>query len=235
MLGSKPFEQLFYDLVKHLQDQGMVTGRHLAIDSTHIRAWSKRKSKDKNDPDYKLAKNCNFARLGMTPKGFMPGYRVHVVTVTKSEIPVAIKIFPGNIHDRKAFQLIFRRAIRDVSNPIVISADKGYSSGKNRELVQAAGAACVIRPGKTDTMVKGLTPFLPQGMSEKTYWQLYWRRNAVERTFGQAKGHCALKRPRVVDREPIKQHVFPSFICHHLLTLASAALGLTKTRFSLFV
>ncbi|MHA2170127.1 MAG: transposase [Candidatus Kariarchaeaceae archaeon] len=235
MLGSKPFEILFYDLVKHLGDLGMVTGRHLAIDSTHIRAWSKRKSKDKKDSDYKLAKNCDFARLGMTPKGFMPSYRVHVATVTKSEIPIAIKIFPGNIHDRKAFQLIFRRALRHVSAPLVISADKGFSSGKNRELVQAAGAACVIRPGKTDLKQVGLLPFIPIGMSEQTYWQLYWRRNAVERTFGQAKGHCGLKRPRVVDREPIKQHVFLSFICHHLLTLASAALGFTKTRFSLFV
>ena len=234
-LGSKPFENLFYDLVNILQDQGKVTGRHLAIDSTHVKAWSKRKSKDKKHPDFKLAKKCNYARLGMTPKGCMPCYRVYVATVTKSEIPVAIKVFPGNIHDRKAFQLILRRALRHVLDPLVISADKGYSSGKNRVLVQAAGAACVIRPGKTDLMVKGFKPFLPEGMSKKTYWQVYWRRNAVERTYGQVKGHCGLKRPRVVDREPVKQHVFLSFVCHLLLILVSETLDLARTCFSLFV
>ena len=186
-------------------------------------------------PDYKIAKNCNFARLGMTPKGFMPCYRVHVATVTKSEIPVAIKIFPGNIHDRKAFQLILRRALRHVSKPLVVSADKGYSSGKNRDLIQAAGAACVIRPPKPDVLKRGMNYFIPKGMSEKTYWKVYWRRNAVERTFGQTKGHCGLERPRVVNEAPVKQHVFLSFITHQLLILASAALGLSKTCFSLFV
>ena len=235
-LGSKPLERLFYDLVKILQDKGMVTGRHLAIDSTHVKAWSKRKSKDLKDPEYKYAKNCNFARLGRTPKGFDIIYRVQVTTVTKSEIPIAVKVLPGNTHDRKAFEVILRRTLRHVSKPpLVISADKGYSSGKNRKLVQAAGAACLIRPGKTDLKNKDLQTFVPKGMSEKNYWKLYWRRNAVERTFGRVKGHCMLYRPRVVDKEPVKQHVFLSFICHQLLILASEALGLKKTCFSLFI
>ena len=118
---------------------------------------------------------------------------------------------------------------------MAVSADKGYSSGKNRDLIKAAGAACIIRPGKPDLKKKGMKPFLPLGMSEKTYWKLYWKRNAVERTFGQTKGHCGLERPRVVDKEPVKQHVFLSFITHQLLILASAALGLSKTCFSLFI
>lgn len=234
-LGSKPFENLFYKLVEHMQQTGMVTGRHLAIDSTHVKAWSKRKSKNKKHPDYKVARNCNFARLGLTPKGFDICYRVQTATVTHSEIPVAIKVLPGNTHDRKAFELILRRALRHVSQPLVVSADKGYSSTKNRRLIQAAGAACVIRPSKTDLMGNPLDHFIPQGMSEKSYWKVYWRRNAVERTFGRAKGHCGLKRPRVVDRDPIKQHVFISFICHQLLILASATLGAGKSYFSLFV
>ena len=235
MVGYKPFQTLFYEFVEHMQQQGMVTGRHLAIDSTHIKARSHRKSKDRKDPGYKITKNCNFARLGMTPKGFMPCYRVQVATVTHSEIPIAVKVLPGNTHDRKGFEMIFRGALRHSEKPpLVVSADKGYSSGKNRNLIQAAGAACIIRPSKTDLKSKPLGHFIPSGMSEKTYWKVYWRRNAVERTFGQTKGHCGLDRPRVVDEGPVKQHVFLSFITHQLLILVSAALGSTKTCFSLF-
>lgn len=235
-LGSKPFETLFYDLVTILQEKGMVTGRHLAIDSTHVKAWSKRGSKDPDHPEYKYGKNCSFARLGRTPKGFDIIYRVQVTTVTKSEIPIAVKIIPGNTHDRKAFEVILRRALKYASKPpLIISADKGYSSGKNRELIQAAGAACVIRPGKPDLKTKSLQSFVPEGMSEKTYWKLYWRRNAVERTFGRVKGHCMLYRPRVVEKDPVKQHVFLSFVCHQLLIMASKALGLKNTSFSLFI
>ena len=131
----------------------------------------------------------------MTPKGFMPCYRVHAATVTRSEIPIAIEIFPGNINDKKAFPFIFRRALEHVSKPLAVSADKGYSSGENRKLIQAAGAACIIRPSKIDLKKKPLDHFIPAGMSEKTYWKVYWRRNAAERTFGQTKGHCGLKRP----------------------------------------
>lgn len=233
-LGYNPFEELFYQFVKLFQDNGMVTGGHLAIDSTHIKAWSKRKSKDKSDPDFKFAKNCDFARLGLTPKGFMPCYRVQTATVTHCEIPIAINIIPGNVHDRTAFEDIFNTALQQIPNPLAVSADKGYSSGKNRDLIQAANAACIIRPTKHEVAKRGVEHFIPDGMSEKTYWTVYWKRNSVERTFAQTKGHCGLERPRVVNMDPIKQHVFLSFITHQLLIMASTALGRSKVSFSLF-
>ena len=233
-LGSQPLEELFYQLVKNLQEQGFLKGFHLAVDSTHVKAWSQRKSKDKTTDEYKEAKNCDFARLGMTPKGFMLCYRVHVATLTKSEIPVAIHIVPGNRHDRSIFEEILEKAVEQVPDPLAVSADKGYSSGKNRDLVQAAGAACIIRPTKTDLKGNELEHFIPEEMSEETYWTVYWRRNAVERTFARTKGQLNLSRPRVVDEDPIKQHVFLSFVCHLLLAFASAALGLKKTSFSTF-
>lgn len=234
-IGHRPFEELFYQLLDVLKAQGKVRGRHLAIDSTFVKARSKRKSKDKNSPDYKIARNCDFARLGMSPEGYQVGYRIHVATLTKSGIPVVVKVFPGNVNDRKAFEIVLRRSLRQIPAPLAVSADKGYSSGKNRQLVQAVGAACVIRPSKSDLKGTTMKKFIPEGMSEKTYWVVYWRRNAVERTFGQAKGYCGLDRPRIVDKDPVKQHVFLSFVVHLLLIMASDSLGLSKTSFSIFV
>ena len=161
-------------------------------------------------------------------------YRVHVATVTRSEIPVAIHIVPGNRHDRVIFEEILEKAVDQIPDPLAVSADKGYSSGKNRDLVQAAGAACIIRPAKPDLKKRDMSDFVPDGMSEKTYWVVYWRRNAVERTFARTKGQLNLSRPRVVQEDSIKQHVFLSFVLHQLLVFASAAKGLEKTSFSTF-
>jgi transposase len=208
----------------------------LAIDSTHVKAWSIRKTKDKTKPEYKEAKNCEFARLGRTPKGFDICYRIHIATETKTEIPIAVKVFPGNIHDRKAFQKIFTKALQHTkSKPLVISADKGYSSGTNRSLVDSIQAMCIIRPGKNDLMKKTIKNFLPVELSEKQYWKLYTRRLAVERTFGRTKGYFGLYRPRVTGKTAVTQHVFLSFICHLLAVEVSQALKLIKISVSMFV
>lgn len=234
-IGPDPFETFFYQLVEYLQDEGKVRGRHLAIDSTHVSAWSSRKSKDKKDPLFKVAKNCDFARLGMTPKGFGVCYRVQTATVTKDEIPVAVQVLPGNTHDRKAFQGILEKSLEIIPKPLAVSADKGYSSGKNRKQVQEAGASCIIRPTKTDLMRKSIVDFLPLNMSEETYWKVYWRRNAVERTFAFAKGYCGLDSPRVVNEDPVKQHVFISFCILLLIKIACDEMGLEKTKYSIFI
>lgn len=234
-MGPDPFEEFFYQLVEYLQAESKVRGRHFAIDSTHVSAWSDRKSTNKNDPDFKVAKNCDFARVGRTPKGFDVCYRVQTVTSTKDELPIAVQVIPGNTNDKKAFQSIFNRALEIIPNPLAVSADKGYSSGKNRKLIQEAKASCIIRPGKTDLKKKSIQDFIPQGMSEKTYWKVYWKRNAVERTFAYAKGYCGLNSPRVVNEHPVKQHVFISFCVLLLLKIACDEMGLEKTQYSLFI
>lgn len=235
-VGYHPFEKLFYELLVNLQAKGIGIGKHLAIDSTHVKAWSTRKSKDKTKPEYKEAKNCSFARLGRTPKGFDICYRVHIATETQSELPIAIKVYPGNIHDRKAFAEIFAEAMQHTSGkPLVISADKGYSSGKNRTLVDGINAMCISRPAKTDLMRKSLQDFLPHGLKEDQYWKLYTRRLAVERTFGRTKGYFGLYRPRVTGFTAVTQHVVLSFICHLLAAEVSKSLNLSKINYSMFV
>ncbi|MCH8905482.1 MAG: transposase [Candidatus Heimdallarchaeota archaeon] len=233
-LGAGPVKELFDELVKLMQEEGLVTGRHLAIDSTHVNAWSDRKSTDKKDPEFKIAKNCDFARLGRTPKGFDICYRVQTATVTNSEIPIAIEILPGNTNDKKAFEGIFEKALEVIFNPLVVSADKGYSSGKNRQLVDDVGAMCIIRPTKTDLKGHPMEFFLPEELIEEKYWKLYTRRLAVERTYSRTKGFSRLGQPRVVNEEPVRQHVFLSFVCHLLMVLVSAEMGLKQTKYSLF-
>ena len=77
--------------------------------------------------------------------------------------------------------------------------------------------------------------FIPKGMSEKTYWKVYWRRNAVERTFAYTKGYFRLERPRVVDENPVKQHVFISFCTMLLVKIACHQMGLKTTKYSIYI
>lgn len=204
-----------------------MTGRHLAFDSTHIKAWSQRKGKKK--PEYLLGKNCDFARAGKTPNGYQLGYRVHVATLTRSMVPVAVKIFSGNVHDRKAFQVVLRRALKHIKKPLVVSGDKGFSSQKNRGLTHEIGAMSVIPYPKNETP-KVPNPGIAYGNTR--FWKFYQKRVAVERVFGYAKQHFRLYQPRVVDRDPVRQHVFIVFCCFFLTILASQ--GLKNYSFSRF-
>lgn len=234
-LGPQPLHDLFSQLVGHLQAEDLVKGHHIAVDSTFVVAWSSRESKDKNTPEYKLAKNCDFARLGKSPEGFEIGYRVHTATVTKSEIPLVALVLLGNVNDKKAFAMVFKAALKVLPSIKAVSADKGYSSKKNRDLIEATGVASFIRPSKTELKKKTIHDFIPGDLSEYTFWRVYWKRNAVERTFGYLKRFCNMRRPRVTNEDPIKQHMYLSFCCLLLLVIASKNMGLKQTKFSMFI
>lgn len=233
-LGSRPFEIIFDDCVKLMFQVKMIRGRHIAIDSTFVTAWSRRKSGERKSPDFIIAKNCNFARVGHVRVTFDLGYRIQAATITQSTVPIAIDIIPGNMHDRRAFEAILEKSLKQMPNPLAISADKGYSSAKNRKLVKNSGAACFIRPSKTDLKCISMESYIPGRLSEETYWKVYWKRNAVELTFAYAKGQCSLNQPRVVNEDMVKQHVFISFIIQLFSIMASLEMGLNKSCFSIF-
>lgn len=70
-LGEETYLQAFNQRLRSLIESGVVKGEVLAIDSTHLQAYSQR-SRDnrtgRSDPD---------ARVGRGKRGFILGYRVH--------------------------------------------------------------------------------------------------------------------------------------------------------------
>ncbi|MCH8905982.1 MAG: transposase [Candidatus Heimdallarchaeota archaeon] len=76
--------------------------------------------------------------------------------------------------------------------------------------------------------------FLPEKLIETKYWNIYTRRLAIERTFSRGKGFFRLGRPRVVEEDPVRQHVFLSFVCHQLMVLVSANIELKQIKYGLF-
>jgi len=57
-------------------------------------------------------------------------------------------VLPGNVNDKKAFENILAKSLEIIPKPTAVSADKGYSSRKDRTLIQEAGASSISAPLK---------------------------------------------------------------------------------------
>lgn len=52
------------------------------------------------------------------------------------ELPVAVVVTPGNMHDGRAFEELLNRAKKNMGKGFkIVVADKGYDSGYNNEIV----------------------------------------------------------------------------------------------------
>ncbi len=90
-----PFDEvkkIFYLLANELHEEKVITGRYLVIDSTHIFAWAN----TNKDTD---VHGVEFAEWG-EHQGDFYGYKVHIIIDAEAELPIAIKLTPGNYHDK---------------------------------------------------------------------------------------------------------------------------------------
>ena len=70
-LGEETYHRVFNGLTRMLLESGTIIGKVVAVDSTHIEAYSGRAMDNRtgrSDPD---------ARVGRGRRGFILGYRVH--------------------------------------------------------------------------------------------------------------------------------------------------------------
>ena len=97
-LGVELFEEIFSLLVKQCRDLGIIKGHDISIDSTDQKAYCNPR-KRMSDSD---------ARIGhSTTKKWIFGYKAHIAVDTDSELPIAVKTFPANVHDKKGFFPVF--------------------------------------------------------------------------------------------------------------------------------
>lgn len=88
-VGVEGFERLFEELTRRLMKAGVAKGRWIVVDSSAVDAYFHR------DPD---------ARWGYTDvdKPFF-GYKLHILVDSKSELPIAFRVTPGNVHDSQEY------------------------------------------------------------------------------------------------------------------------------------
>lgn len=88
-VGVEGFERLFEELTRRLMKAGVAKGRWIVVDSSAVDAYFH------SDPD---------ARWGYTDvdKPFF-GYKLHILVDSKSELPLAFRVTPGNVHDSQEY------------------------------------------------------------------------------------------------------------------------------------
>ncbi len=102
-LGEEAYQLIFNQLTEMLIESGVMNGKVVAVDSTHIVAYSARamdNATGRSDPD---------ARVGRGRRGFVLDYRVHTVCCADSELPIAFKVAPCNDNDKLYFEPLLER------------------------------------------------------------------------------------------------------------------------------
>ena len=94
-LGRDGYEKVFSMLLEQLLKSGAVKGEVVALDGTAIKAYSQRSL------DNKTGKSDHEARVGGARRGFILGYKVHAVCCVGSELPLAFKVEPCNMNEKR--------------------------------------------------------------------------------------------------------------------------------------
>ena len=108
---------------------GVVQGRWVVIDSTALEAFFK--------ADGEAMWGYRHAS-----KPFY-GYKLHIVVDALSELPIALEVTPGNVHDSRLLKTMLHAAM-DIKRVEVLEGDAAYDSKAIREYAQRLGVRLII-------------------------------------------------------------------------------------------
>jgi len=128
-IDEKYLKKLFHHLVMKLHDKGVITGRFLVVDATHIYAYCNTR-KDTNKYGVELASWGNH-------HGRFYGYKIHILIDAESELPVAMIFSTGKDHDSPHFIPLLDDHVKnnDLGEAEALLADAGYDVKKYRKEV----------------------------------------------------------------------------------------------------
>jgi hypothetical protein len=190
-------------MLKQLLKCGAVKGEVVALDDTAIKAYSQRSL------DNKTGKSDCEARVG---RGFILGYKVHAVCCVGSELPLASKVEPCNMNEKRFIKPLLEKLRGHGVCFETVLADAQYDSAKVMETVEEYGAEPVIPYRKTSRIKNGLKvgrDFVVHGT--KRLVKLFRKRVSIERVFSRAKEWLLLNHLRVRGLEQAFIHACLSF------------------------
>jgi IS5 family transposase len=166
-----------------LVQKGRIKGKAVALDSTFIKAYSRRSIDNRtgySDPE---------SRIGRAAKAKDLGYRLHLAVDVTSELPVAMVVVSANENEKKHSISLFRKASEHVK-PGKVLADSQYSAANLRITALEHGALPVIPyPRNQQKGVKGILRVDRKFRSHgpRNFKLAYRKRVAVERVFSRLK------------------------------------------------
>jgi len=221
-VGPERLMRIVDHAVEALVKMGRIKGETLALDSTFIKAHSRRNLDNRtgySDPE---------SRVGRAVKTRDLGYRLHLAVDARSEMPVAMTVASANENEKKHSLKLFEKASRYVKAKRLV-ADPQYSSQSLREAALRQGTIPVIPyPRNQMKSVKGVLridrKFKSHGPPE--FRRAYRKRVAVERVFSRLKNLTGLTQHNMRGLARITFHAQLSLLA--MLFTAQAAVNTHK-------
>jgi transposase len=187
-VGPERLMRIVDHAIETLIEKRRIKGETLAMDSTFIKAHSRRNLDNRtgySDPE---------SRVGRAVKTRDLGYRLHLAVDAKSELPIAMTVAPANENEKKHSIKLFEKASIHVK-PKRLVADPQYSSQSLRDAALKQGTVPVIPyPRNQQRGVKGILridrKFKSHGPQELR--RAYRKRVSVERVFSRLKNLTGL-------------------------------------------
>lgn len=190
------FLKFFRHLVKTLVAKGLLTAEYVAVDGSFVETYSRRKEEGS-------------AWWGKTEAH---GFKLHALVDAKSEVPIAIVITDGKVHDSQLLVPLCNKLSSYNLKPSYVIADKAYDSDDLVAfIIQKLGAlASIPVRAKSKQSAVNLAAKQEGRTDDKT---VYRRRTSVERVFSYLKGkyHLGSEKTRGIANFLI--NVFLSAIC----------------------
>lgn len=190
------FLKFFRHLVKTLVAQGVLTAEYVAIDGSFVETYSKRKE-------------VGSAWWGKTEAH---GFKLHALVDAATELPVAIVITDGKVHDSQLLVPLCKKLASYNLKPSYVLADKAYDSDELVAFIMqklGALASIPVRAKHKQTAVNLAAK--QQGRTDDR--TVYRRRTSVERVFSYLKGKYHLGQEKTRGIANFLINVFLSAIC----------------------
>lgn len=215
-VGPERLAKIVDQTVEALVKKGRIKGEALALDSTFIKAYSRRNLDNRtgySDPE---------SRIGRAVKAKDLGYRLHLAVDVKSELPIAMIVVSTNENEKKHSINLFKKASEHVK-PKKVLADSQYSAANLRETTLECGALPVIPYPRNQ--FKGVKGFLRvdrkfRSHGPQKFKMAYKKRVAVERVFSRLKNLAGLTQHNL---RGLAKITFHSQLCVLIMLLTAEA------------
>ena len=202
-LARPRYERMVWHIFRDLTQQCYRTfpefAKGVAIDSTDVKAWSNGRSKPISDPDAGWVIKPDTAGK----RKFVWGYKIHVMSDVKYELPISVCITKGNTADVKMASPLLgqARGMGIKFNPDYVICDAGYSSEALRHSIKRQyRAEPIIKVNAAHTKAVKRWPETPE------FRAAYDKRTSIERLFGRLKCHRRLNNITVRRIRKVKVH-----------------------------
>jgi IS5 family transposase len=115
-------------LIRKAEELGIIDTSSVAIDSSKVEAYEKSKprkylSLDGTSADWRVKQNTDGNKIAWF------GYKLHIATDIKSELPIALEATPASVHDSSVAPDIIKQVKENVKTPPrYYLMDSGYDS-----------------------------------------------------------------------------------------------------------